>query len=367
MGNHRADRDATRRPRSTGSSPQPYVGRRIANRPVDSAPQVGETFAVIPVPAPAQAPAPAAFDEDVRVEDQIDFPRTSPAPTVEIPVLSAHELRAELRAATTGSLKPAVPGKRRAVEHAGPRGPLFKGLPSVPVLVGAATLAIAIGGAVTTAHTTLASHQTAIAAPNAMSGSFGSASQGGQRTETVSRDSDRQTLQAATDTELVSEADRVSAQRNSALGVLAKDAEKQAQVIALNRWITPIAPGVYHLTARFGQCSGLWGNCHTGLDFAAPTGTPIRAVADGVIASTGYDGSYGNKTVETLDDGTELWYAHQTAFNVSPGQQVRQGDIIGYVGSTGNTTGPHVHLEVRPGGGDPVDPFAALVEHGVTP
>jgi murein DD-endopeptidase MepM/ murein hydrolase activator NlpD len=237
----------------------------------------------------------------------------------------------------------------------------------VPVLVGAATLAVAIGGAVTTANTSLASHQNPFAAPNAMSGAFGTGSLGGSRPETVSRDSDRQTLQGATGTQLVSEAERVSAQRNSALGALAKDAEKKAQQIAANRWVLPITAGDYHLTARFGQCSGLWASCHTGLDFACPTGTPIHAIADGVINSAQYDGSYGNKTVETLADGTEIWYAHQTAFNVQPGEHVVQGQVIGYVGSTGNTTGPHVHIEVRPGGGDPVDPDPAFVQHGISP
>ena len=69
----------------------------------------------------------------------------------------------------------------------------------------------------------------------------------------------------------------------------------------------------------------------------------------------------------TLDDGTEIWYCHQTSFAVSGGETVRAGELIGYVGSTGNVTGPHLHLEVRPGGGDPVDPYAALVVHGVTP
>ena len=113
--------------------------------------------------------------------------------------------------------------------------------------------------------------------------------------------------------------------------------------------------------------SGLWASVHTGLDFAAPTGTPIYAVAGGVITETGWDGSYGNKTVERLPDGTELWYAHQSSIGVKVGQQVLGGQTIGAVGSTGNTTGPHVHLEVRPGGGDPVDPYQALVFHGVTP
>jgi murein DD-endopeptidase MepM/ murein hydrolase activator NlpD len=86
-----------------------------------------------------------------------------------------------------------------------------------------------------------------------------------------------------------------------------------------------------------------------------------------VITSAQFEGAYGNRTVETLEDGTELWYCHQVQFNVSPGQRVRAGDVIGYVGSTGHVTGPHLHLEVRPGAGDPVDPYPALVEHGLQP
>ena len=101
--------------------------------------------------------------------------------------------------------------------------------------------------------------------------------------------------------------------------------------------------------------------------FAAPSGTPVLSVANGVVRSTEYDGSYGNKIVVALEDGTEIWYAHLTSFTVSPGQEVRGGEQIGTVGSTGNSTGPHLHLEVRPGAGDAVDPYAALLAHGLTP
>ena len=142
------------------------------------------------------------------------------------------------------------------------------------------------------------------------------------------------------------------------------EAEKQAAKIKLNLWHLPVVG--YHLTATFGEY-GLWSSYHTGLDFAAPSGTPIYAVANGVITSASYDGAYGNKTVQTLDDGTELWYCHQTSYTVSSGETVRAGELIGYVGSTGHVTGPHLHLEVRPGGGDPVDPYDALVVHGITP
>jgi murein DD-endopeptidase MepM/ murein hydrolase activator NlpD len=91
------------------------------------------------------------------------------------------------------------------------------------------------------------------------------------------------------------------------------------------------------------------------------------AVANGTITKTGDAGAYGNQTVQTLEDGTEIWYCHQTDIGVSPGDKVTSGQQIGTVGSTGNSTGPHLHLEVRPGGGDPVDPYEALVFHGLKP
>ncbi len=106
---------------------------------------------------------------------------------------------------------------------------------------------------------------------------------------------------------------------------------------------------------------------HTGLDFAASVGSPIRSIAIGVVVSTEYDGAYGNKTVVRLSDGTEVWYCHQDTQSVVPGQTIRRGQVIGTVGATGNVTGPHLHLEIRPGGGDPVDPEVALRRHRVEP
>lgn len=123
----------------------------------------------------------------------------------------------------------------------------------------------------------------------------------------------------------------------------------------------------YHLTGRFGQSSGLWSHTHTGLDFAAPEGTTIRSVAAGTVVSTGYDGAYGNKTVVRLLDGTVLWYCHQSEIDVRPGQRIAVGEEIGRIGSTGNTTGPHLHLEVHPHDGGPIDPDSWLQEHHLHP
>ncbi|MDQ4053782.1 MAG: M23 family metallopeptidase [Actinomycetota bacterium] len=135
--------------------------------------------------------------------------------------------------------------------------------------------------------------------------------------------------------------------------------------IAVERWLTPVYS--YRLTGRFGDVSGYWSASHTGLDFAAGVGTPIRSIASGVVVSTAYDGSYGNKTVIRLHDGTHVWYCHQDASTVVPGEQVNRGQVIGTVGLTGNVTGPHLHLEIRPGGADPVDPEMSLRRHRVEP
>ena len=66
-------------------------------------------------------------------------------------------------------------------------------------------------------------------------------------------------------------------------------------------------------------------------------------------------------------DGTELWYCHQTSIAVGVGQKLRAGQVLGYVGATGNVTGPHLHLEVHPDGGAPIDPYVALVSRGLRP
>ena len=130
-------------------------------------------------------------------------------------------------------------------------------------------------------------------------------------------------------------------------------------------WVLPVEG--YHLTGRFGASSGLWSSTHTGLDFAAGEGTEIRSIGPGTVTETVSDGAFGNKTVVRLDDGTVLWYCHQSQFGVEPGQRVEQGDLIGYVGSTGNVTGPHLHLEVHPQGGPAVDPMPWLRAHGMHP
>ncbi|WP_327116383.1 M23 family metallopeptidase [Streptomyces sp. NBC_01341] len=123
----------------------------------------------------------------------------------------------------------------------------------------------------------------------------------------------------------------------------------------------------YTITSTFGQAGSMWSSgYHTGLDFAAPTGTPVKAVHSGTVKSAGWSGSYGYRTVLQLDDGTEVWYCHQSSMDVTAGQKVTTGDTIGRVGATGNVTGPHLHLEIHTADGSGVDPMSWLRGKGLS-
>ena len=98
---------------------------------------------------------------------------------------------------------------------------------------------------------------------------------------------------------------------------------------------------------------------HRGIDIAAEMGTPIVAAADGVVTAAGWNGGYGNMVDVDHGSGVVTRYGHASAVAVTVGQQVRRGQVIAYVGSTGRSTGPHLHYEVRVGG-QPVNPAAYL-------
>jgi murein DD-endopeptidase MepM/ murein hydrolase activator NlpD len=239
-------------------------------------------------------------------------------------------------------------------------------LPAAPTVVGAVAILAAAGGAVAFGPGQLqgSDGNLALSAGAASDVLNGSDALGVARTDAISRDSQRQARAEKADASIKQAVEEQAEQRNGEILELADSTERRANQIAKNLWVLPTVG--YHLTARFGQ-TGLWSSIHTGLDFAAPSGSPIYAIANGVITSAGYDGAYGNKTVETLPDGTEIWYCHQSTIGVEVGDKIIQSEQIGTLGSTGHVTGPHVHIEVRPGGGDPVDPYPEFLYHGVTP
>jgi murein DD-endopeptidase MepM/ murein hydrolase activator NlpD len=135
-----------------------------------------------------------------------------------------------------------------------------------------------------------------------------------------------------------------------------------------------IAPGEWTVPATFNRLTSRFGprihpvrgtrDFHTGLDFAAPLGTVVRAATSGVVISARPGGGYGNLVKIQHADGVETWYAHLASYSVRPGQHVESGEEIGRVGSTGNSTGPHLHFEVRVDG-EPRDPEPWLREKQV--
>ena len=109
-------------------------------------------------------------------------------------------------------------------------------------------------------------------------------------------------------------------------------------------------------TSPFGQ---RWGRLHAGVDLAAPTGTPIRAAASGQVILMAPTGGYGNYTCINHGQSISTCYAHQSRFGTSRGATVKQGEVMGYVGNTGNSFGAHLHFEVRIDG-KPTDPMDYL-------
>jgi hypothetical protein len=413
MGDHRADPIGTTATSQTAPTPgsdgkragkrvarhaseqrtsEPYLGRRVAGRTSPPGRRIARVapVAVLVVPQPvldddlddiddiddvsahlAQPTAPVTLKPYAgrRIAPRLELvvlDETPAPPPVEVPIQMRVAPPVQPPVEVPISLGVATPVKasrgagRRVASRRRTR------VPSMPLLAGVAVLAISAGGALQAVHPDLAgaAAEGRISPASALSGSsaIGSASLVSGRSASVSRDSDRSSpasLQAA--------ADAQAKERDQLLSSLRGQAQVRSAQIKLHQWVLPVTPGVYHLTARFGDYSALWANFHTGLDFAAPTGTPIMAVASGTITEVGYSGAYGNRTIETLPDGTDLWYCHQNEFGTAVGDKVKAGQVIGYVGSTGNVTGPHLHLEVHPGGGDPVDPYPVLVAHGLYP
>ncbi|MFC9247333.1 peptidoglycan DD-metalloendopeptidase family protein [Streptomyces sp. NPDC057136] len=119
------------------------------------------------------------------------------------------------------------------------------------------------------------------------------------------------------------------------------------------------------LSAYYGQAGVNWMSVHTGIDFPVSYGTPVLAATDGTVR-TQWNSAYGNMAIVTAADGTETWYCHLSSTKIRSGS-VQAGDTIAYSGNSGNSTGPHLHFEVRPGGGSAIDPMPWFRSRGLNP
>ncbi|MFD5648355.1 M23 family metallopeptidase [Streptomyces sp. NPDC127039] len=150
-----------------------------------------------------------------------------------------------------------------------------------------------------------------------------------------------------------------------------QDAEKKraAQEAARKERLRPkfALPVAQHgLSAYYGQAGINWMSVHTGIDFPVSYGTKVMAATDGTVR-TQYNSAYGNMMIVTAKDGTETWYCHLSSYQVPSGTTVKAGDAIAFSGNSGNSTGPHLHFEVRPAGGSSIDPLPWLRSHGISP
>ncbi len=123
--------------------------------------------------------------------------------------------------------------------------------------------------------------------------------------------------------------------------------EESSAIAVVNGISLYVKPVSGTITSRFGERSSRRASAHTGLDIATKTGTPIKAVAEGTVTFAGTSGSYGKLIKISHGNGVETWYAHCSKLYVKTGEQVSVGETIAAVGSTGNSTGPHLHLEIR--------------------
>jgi murein DD-endopeptidase MepM/ murein hydrolase activator NlpD len=157
--------------------------------------------------------------------------------------------------------------------------------------------------------------------------------------------------------------------RSQQLKDMAALAQKYAKKLKAGQWTEPIEPGGYRLSTLYGERGWMWADgWHTGVDLAAPYGTPTIAVTSATVVKTGWAGSYGQQVILGLPDGMQIWYNHLSSIDVVPGQEVVEGELVGRVGETGNAYGTHLHFEIYINGnydyGDAVDPMPIMIAHG---
>ncbi|MER8154834.1 M23 family metallopeptidase [Streptomyces sp. NPDC094472] len=157
--------------------------------------------------------------------------------------------------------------------------------------------------------------------------------------------------------------ERIDLQARQAAEKKRKAAEAARKEALRPKFALPVAQ--HGLSAMFGQAGINWMSVHTGIDFPVSYGTPVMAATDGTV-TTQWNDAYGNMVVLTSPDGTETWYCHLSSAKIRSGT-VKAGETIAYSGNSGNSTGPHLHFEVHPGGGSAIDPLPWLRGQGLDP
>ncbi|HEY9374799.1 M23 family metallopeptidase [Streptomyces sp.] len=177
---------------------------------------------------------------------------------------------------------------------------------------------------------------------------------------------EQEAFEAAAKAKAEAEAKRKAEARAKKIREERERAAREAERKRLNSFRLPVAGS--HVTTGYKAGGALWSSgSHSGIDFRAPSGSTVVAVGAGTVVEAGWGGAYGNNIVIRMNDGTYTQYGHLSAISVSVGQSVMPGQQIGVSGSTGNSTGPHLHFEARtsPDYGSDINPVAYLRARGV--
>ncbi|MEU9522185.1 M23 family metallopeptidase [Streptomyces sp. NPDC048224] len=179
------------------------------------------------------------------------------------------------------------------------------------------------------------------------------------------------TAASAVEAQAAAQAKAAKAEKAAASAKKTVTAKKTAAKKKAPTWVDPVKK--YELSASFAQNGGMWAHKHSGQDFAVPIGTNVVAAHGGTVVKAGGNGAgdgpaYGNAIVVKHGNGTYSQYAHLSKINVKIGQVVKTGQSIAKSGNTGNSSGPHLHFEIRttPNYGSAVDPVSFLKSKGVT-
>ncbi len=294
-------------------------------------------------------------------------PVTAAADAAELVVAADAQALAAVAAAGTshrGGPEP-LPAAGRRISRRAPRSP------RLPRRRPAYYLAAAMVGALGLSASGAGDHPARADGPEPVSASVSVAEELGitgsdlsAAAEAATLRSDAALLGEVTASRTAREAEEATAARVQADAdrLAAEAAAAAAAEAARPRTVLPVAGG--RLTSTFGA---RWGTLHAGIDLAAPMLTPEYAAADGIVLEAGPAGGYGNAVHIQHENGDVTVYGHMEEILVLPGQVVRAGDTIALLGNRGQSTGPHLHFEVRVGGldGQKVDPVPWLRERGV--
>ncbi|WP_155821061.1 M23 family metallopeptidase [Gordonia hirsuta] len=305
---------------TTRDIPLPPRSVRIGLSPASTSPAAPASTAVTPAPITPAAGSPAAGT----VTESASVPATAAAP-----------------------VRPTPSTAKRTARRDGPPSSLKARTALVAVAAGA--VAVAVTGSSDNAQSVSPAATPSPAAPEGGAQPLLAAS---------SADLDGGVVPAASTADMDSYGSQLTVGKQLAAAAAAREAAARKPLFA--------AP----LTAKYSFTSGFamrWGSFHGGLDLAAPLGTPIHAVTDGVVKEAGPASGYGNWIQIKADDGTVTLYGHMASSGVlvSKGQKVTAGDVIGLVGSEGFSTGPHLHFEVWKNGTTKIDPAPWLAKHGI--